>query len=216
MTKIVKITRKRLTKEERLKAEKQFIKTQNKKFEKSTKAEKRVMIAEDVIIQIKSRRIEPNVGTYFEVYKKGDFLKLERNGLRNQIVAPDVSCSCCQLGGMFSACVRMNGDYMVKEDEAGDNDVELDHIQTMVRKFFSPKQMVMVECAFESKDIQQFFTFADDNYTACVDYRVNLAAKKLGKTVHDLTFSEMRSTTDAEAMIAICKNIIDNKGTFIP
>jgi hypothetical protein len=106
-------------------------------FKKASPTQKRVLIAKDVIAQIKAKKIKPEQGSFVMVEKVKGFISSsaaeERNGTYhyawNKLDASEGSaadvrrlylenkiqqCSCCALGGMFMSCTLYNNSTTVE------------------------------------------------------------------------------------------------------
>lgn len=246
---IVKV--KRISKQaELIKKELTKINKLNKVFNKATPAEKRIIIAKDVIAQIEAGKYIPIKGSYFEAncdLKEGD-------ELQNILIKPKTKCTVCELGGLFTSVIRINDNFKIREDES---DVELSDISKELTKYFSEKQLVLIETAFES--------FNDSHHKksdipGLLGDRVKISLRKLDQIQKDLFLDKLKQArgyrkrynlekpinknpyswwdsygsqssdymkyeryhlklvkeNDKNTMIKICKNIINNKGTFRP
>jgi hypothetical protein len=170
------------------------IERRNSVFKKASNAQKRVLIAKDVLKQITDRRIKPTRGFYVSI---NDDWRFYAESFRERFISKDIrSCDCCGVGALMVSCTLFNNRQKVGDPELGcdlgmairDND----NIPNGLNRFFSRDQLSMVEQAFECGCGE----FGDK----CV------AAVEFGRR-YKSAISRLR---------AIMKNIIHNKGTFVP
>lgn len=241
--------KKKLNKTE-LKIQKE-IKKRNNAFQKATKAEKRVLIAKDVIAQIKAKRYIPYCGAFVKatfdpkVYKKTvsgtdiceylhdpDVKDMQENWNLTDAETKEVidfvekplreaffdntvqSCDVCALGGIFMSCTLFNNKTKLNalgpEGEAADlgNAIVYDKsISNGLMKFFSYNQLELIENAFENGK-GYFRTNPYANNSEITDIN--------GKRFRQYYTYGDRYPNSSDRLIAIMKNIIKNKGTFIP
>lgn len=203
--------KKPLTKAQKLKRE---IAKRNKLFAAASAAEKRVLIAKDVIAQIKLGRYKAYAQTWVrpEVRVNGSprtyiNLSLEfgpdapvRELFLNKKIA---SCECCALGAMFMSCTLYNNNQTTKDFE--DETIWFDErvegydggFSNGLNKFFSSDQLMLIESAFEGGD-------------GAFNVPVDQAKKKSVLAWHDSL------PDDKKRLVAIMENIIENNGTFKP
>lgn len=185
----------------------QEIALRNKKFAAATSAQKRVLIAKDVIAQIKAKRFKARAGTWVRpVFRNGDELDMfdkfdeETASVRELFLEKKIpACECCALGAMFMSCTLYNNKTTVDSllDETMDFELivrsKTRSFSNGLAQFFTKPQLKLIEAAFES----EYGAFND----VCND-----------KT--DLWYETMPN--DTKRLIAIMQNIIKNKGTFKP
>ena len=185
------------------------IKESNKNFKKATKAEKRVSIMRDVLKQIKLNKVCPAVGRYFEVtrinpVKEGESLQK----VMKSKTFP--TCDVCMIGAAFYSSVSKYNQYKLSEDDLsgwGDSthlsSIGEDAMRPFLRKFFTRRQLTLIESAFEKSDM-----FAGDNGEIVTDSFMELIEKavEFGEEYND----------SSTRMKAIANNIIKNGGTFRP
>lgn len=201
--------KKRLTKAEKEAQVKREIARRNRIFQAATKAEKRVLIAKDVIAQIRAKRlraksrawiIPENLDTPaalpFDAFYDKD-ASVQKLFLSKEM-AP---CNCCALGGLFMSCTLYNNKTTVQElDQAADDlgrMIEADGPSNGLTKFFSRDQLQLIEYAFEGGD--GYFN----------DWGLS------GGAVEN-AYANYNHIDDEKRLIAIMENIIENKGTFKP
>jgi len=176
----------------------------NEEFKKATKAQKRVMIAKDVLAQIKAKRYFPESGEWVEPLWSGDQksmdIKLNPNSsIKDAFKSKAInSCRVCALGGLFMSCTNLNNNTTVQDlkDETyiGDLVADDDKISNGLNRIFTQKQLMLIEIYFEGS--QGYF-------------RDNLSSDEKAETF-------LENYSDDERLEMIMQNIIDNNGTFKP
>ena len=203
-------------------------------FKKASPTQKRVLIAKDVIAQIKAKKIKPESGTFVSVEKIKGFISSseadKRTGAWNYAMsrlsdsegsAADVrqlyldntlqQCSCCALGGMFMSCTLYNNNTTVEDLEHAGNDIgEVlleetgEKLSNGLNKFFSVAQLKLIEQTFEG-DNGAVLSGTDDGTGEMVDEFSPQAAA---------FYNKYKKPKDR--LIAIMQNIVKNNGTFKP
>ncbi len=215
-TKITETKSKKLTaqdikdiQEKELKKIKKF----NKIFLKATPSEKRIMIAQDVIEQIKLGKYIPEAGEYFKTSNK-----IKDQDLQCVIASPKFKCNVCELGGLFTSIVKITNEF--KAD--GSRYIESYEMKDKLKAYFSVEQLSLVEAAFEENCFGQAFgnsTIPTKNFLLAESYRKRKKFEKyplykVNET--DFNYNKRKQENDRLAMVSICKNIITNKGSFRP
>jgi hypothetical protein len=206
------VKKKPLTKAQKLKRE---IAKRNKLFAAADHAEKRVLIAKDVIAQIKLGRFKAATQTWVtpNVLRKpgadhSGGVDLTREfgydaPVRELFLDKKIaSCDCCALGAMFMSCTLYNNNQTAEdfEEEVNwdfDGRVEGYHggFANGLDKFFSHSQLALIEAAYEGGD--GAFSAPKSKQTAVYDW------------IGSLPNAEKR-------LVAIMENIIENNGKFVP
>jgi hypothetical protein len=187
------------------------IANRNKLFAKATPAEKRVLIAQDVISQIKAKRFKPKSGVWVQIVDAKNTRDIEIDdefsfnkdaSVRELFLEKKIpACECCALGALFMSCTLYNNQTTVQNfvDEVQfdfEENVEVGKFTNGLTRFFSRPQLKLIETAFEG------------GYGA---FRSPSA-----KTMAHLVRWEEKLPDDQKRLVAIMNNIIDNKGTFVP
>jgi len=179
------------------------IKTLNAKFESLNPAEQRVLIARDVLAQVKKEKFFPRRGSYIKHLTIGgnecDITTNRRNSVQKHF--DEITCYCCALG----ACLLSATKYKNKlEFQDVCNLAASQSPWDLLRGIFPSKQLNMIEYAFEAERSgtrvgeNRFNNYLEDGIKeACIDFGRNYAEPE-------------------DRMIAIMKNIIKNKGEFKP
>lgn len=175
----------------------------NAAFQKATNAQKRVIIAKEVILQLNARRFSARCGTFCLI---PDNEMESQSGSIQQLFNENKISSCfvCALGGLMMATTILNNnedmtDFQHDFCDLGQTLAAGESPKNGLRKFFSMPQLKLIERAFEGKGFGYFSI-------------QNKKAENFGKK----TESEDRHNDASKRMLAIMKNIIRNKGTFKP
>lgn len=203
-----------------------LISKKNLIFKKATKSQKRVMIAEDVIASIKSKlyKITP------QVWVKGLDAEYAADGTQLQSLLTEDNmkdCKCCGLGACFLSSVRLFNDVLVDEIETI-SEMELEDIQNNLNSIFGTTNTQMIEVAFERgrgrfyvegalSAYNRYKNDPDESITwkeAVEDYVYGCVLTI--KQAQDAMAFGKRYSKSTDRLIAIMKNIIKNKGEFIP
>lgn len=214
------------------------IKKTTDEFRKASAAEKRVMIAKDVLAQIKSRRYIPEHAVWVRpTFSPNSELMCDVDGdiIYNSDTQSDISvqelwtskelqtCSVCALGGMFMSCVGLNNNTTIEnlneETEClSDIIVNEGHISNGLNKFFTRSQLALIEIYFEGGNGGFYIPEFLDGYYG----PVSSATRKLFSRLDDdenyvhLTKFDEKYQTPSDRMKAIMTNIVENNGTFKP
>lgn len=185
------------------------IASRNRLFAKASPAEKRVLIAKDVIAQIKAKRFKPKSGVWVQPVDAKNTRDIELDdefnedaSVRELFLEKKIpACECCALGALFMSCTLYNNQTTVQDfvDEVRfdfEEHVEVGKFTNGLTRFFSRSQLKLIETAFEG------------GYGA---FRSPSA-----KTMANLVRWEEKLPDDQKRLVAIMNNIIDNKGTFVP
>jgi hypothetical protein len=197
------------------------IKADNEAFEKLSPAKKRVAIAHDVIAQL-GRRLVVTQGTYLE----SDELRKarRRRGISNETEIRDLlnkveSCSVCAKGALFICNIDKINKLKIADlssDSTRYGQVFGSDITTYLERLFDPRQLELIESAFEVTDMSE--DSSKDDYVEdeiANDIQQAIEFGKLFQTDSDSYDEEVY--TDANSLLrAIMENIIVNKGTFKP
>lgn len=190
--------------------------SKNKLFASMNANQRRVAIAKDVLERIDHRAYKPTSCVYVEAEKLINEKKLNKDfinqDLSSVLLEKPVRCEVCARGAFFLSSIYKFNKIKIKELDlpvdfgpGGDLDVpevydniQLSHtdIEDHERRFFSREQSELIEEMFE---IDQHELESSLTYTQV------RAAKAYGE--------EYR--TERQRLIAICKNIIRNKGQFV-
>lgn len=191
-----------------------LIEKNNLIFDQLSPAEKRVAIAEDCITRIKIKQIEARQGSFIresdfyggigfhengDMFKKPNYMEQYQNEVKDIINSSPITCSACAKGALFISYVgRVNNVNRVYDSVNIDN---AEHKKLL--ELFSAEQLSLIELAFEG---YQYLTHDENHCRIQLDLDVRESARELAYSITDTN----------ERLIAICENIIENKGEFIP
>jgi hypothetical protein len=176
------------------------------------KAEKRVTLAKDVILQLELQRLIAYSGDYIcglnlTFDENG---KLIKNDVELQSILPTQTCRVCAKGAFFIADIMRRDKMKISEAKHG---IGNEKIVRRLSDIFTRNQLDLIETAFEKSVIyEENETLMEEKViksTGDVDYIYTPLAKKaisFGKKYKDTT----------NRMIAIMNNIIKNNGEFKP
>lgn len=197
----------------------QEVALRNRRFKAATAAKKRVLIAEDVIAQVKAGRFKPKSGSWVQpLDRKGYDIDMqpgltkfdEEDSVRELFLDGSIpKCECCALGAMFMSCTLYNNKTTVEDfdEEVGwrfDDLVMEGGFKNGLTKFFSKDQLQLIESAFEG-NMGAFVLDEEDEYSG-----TGIAPGEKTKVWMD----ELRD--DKKRLVRIMENIIKNKGKFVP
>lgn len=201
------------------------VKKAAKTFKEMTKSEKRVAIARDVLLQLRTNKYVPKLGVW--VSSEEDLIRPGDENKQLQEVLKGKVCQVCAVGSVFVSAVRLFNRLKCKDaverfrlNSNGTiygvvNEVGFDEAEVYLDRFFSDHQIVLMEIAFEKGNGRYCFSASsfeyalrsggyDETYLRARYHRY--CALKFGL--------QYKSNTDR--MKAIMKNIIRNKGEFRP
>lgn len=187
---------------------KKTIKKSNAKFAKATPAQKRVLIAKDVIAAIKAKTINPAEGVWC-ARSDGKSLYNETQGGEqlSKLIGKNVQCDVCALGALFVCTVRRFNNLeagIVSNYQVSD----IYEIDSYLYDFFSREQIRLIEIAFEGGRGAMIADSPLDNKVAAIFSSRGLT-----------TAREVEEYTELDAdekLLIIMKNIIKNNGKFVP
>jgi hypothetical protein len=191
----------------------------NKIFAAASAAEKRVLIAKDVLAQIAAKKFKVRSGTWVNLLDNNkltiptvapesiglpkDFKTIDQKDSIRELFLENTtvkSCECCALGAMFMSCTLYNNKTTVRDfdNETYDfvDSVEDRSFSNGLAGFFSPEQLKLIEVAFECGH----GGFDPDEVT---------------KGSHAAEWGDYYKN-DKDRLVAIMKNIIKNDGKFVP
>lgn len=188
----------------------------NDKFKKATAAQKRVIIAQDALDQIKSKRFKPESGNFLKVknlefnpngYHTSEEAELGEKSFQKVFVeSPKIKCVGCALGALFLSTTVVNNNSTVCEtiEEGSDLGEMIQYRNSFsngLHKFFSEEQLVQIEYCFEG----------GAGYFG--SYNISSTEKRVKL---DEFISKHRGLSATNRLVAILNNIIENEGKFKP
>ena len=173
----------------------------NEQFKKATKAQKRVMIAQDVLAQLKTKRYVAESGCWVQPNYYSDWKQLsDKDSVQELFAAKKIeSCNVCALGGLFMSCTNFINNTLLEDlyDVSGDLGNLIDEeeqLSNKLNKIFSTNQLKLIEMYFEANG--GFFREDDEDDRIGVFYNKN--------------------SSDKKRLQLIMENIVENGGTFVP
>jgi hypothetical protein len=188
-------------------------------FDKMTPGKKRMTIAEDVISQVKSRRLLAKTGYWgyatFEpqIDEDGCLIDNPEMSLQALLITPAVKkCHACGLGSAFLSVIRLHNEFDINDSEAKRGYYDIDRNQELqfaiIIEFFGIRNVHLIETAFECRwggiDFRVNKPYEDEDEHP-TEEQID-AAVRFGK--------KFRSHNNR--LIAIMQNIIDHRGDFKP
>lgn len=175
------------------------IKADNEKFAKATKAEKRVIIAQDCLDRIRLAQIQPKFGSFCSLkVRRPEFtsLKAVLDTEEQQV------CSSCAKGSLFMSYLGRVNQFTFNDLLYNSGNSAYDDSHLKLLEIFTKKQLSLIEFFFEGEQyIYKTFKFDKDIIEA---YRERI----IGGFDH-------RTLEGANLMLTeLCNNIIKNKGSF--
>ena len=174
------------------------------------KKEARLAIARDIIRHVKSHRLMATRGVYLSVHDWDKDIESSFEQIATSLQAKDapIRCDVCGIGaacmvavGLYDDAPELEADWNLDYTEFGhvsNIGVSSADMKAVLNKWFSPKQLDLIECAFEET----------------TDFRDGKSSK--AARIKAAVFCPDHSHSGEAAMEAIYQNIIDNDGTFKP
>lgn len=179
------------------------IRKANAAYKKATPAGRRVLIAQDVIAQVKADKYVPVIGEWANftdlTCKIPEEESVQLQGLLHNPKAP--SCHVCGIGSLFLSAVRCRNDYSVTCD-----DTDEDEALTELREF-TPEQRKLIEMAYER---------GVGFHSETNDRAAHTDIEKTAVSWSDNWLGNMERDDNAKRMTLIMENIVRNNGRFIP
>lgn len=172
-----------------------YVEKSNEVFKAATKAEKRVMIAKDTILRIRKGNLEVQTGTLVEMQDD-----TQHPSFKDYINGEYVNCEVCAKGALFCSFVGRVNKMSTKDVISSSGNEPTNNIHLKLKSLFSIKQLDMIETVFEGDSL--LGTLSNDEEEKCYNFTIGLEVKGIYE--------------EDDKLIAICKNIIKNEGTFIP
>lgn len=165
----------------------------NARFLKATPAMQRVMVAQDVIEAINAGEFVPASGTYLG---QG----MPRYSAETHSVEIEPRCVGCALGATFVAFFGLLGRKMpLKRNNSGDiHFLDATTMRDTLQELFGLEQLLAMECAFEGWNRDASAHGTDETF-----------AFNRGEDL-------CRLDDDAECLRRVMRNVIRNRGTFVP
>jgi len=180
------------------------VEEKNKEFKKSTKPQQRVLVAQDVLAQIKAKRYVAEPGEWAYPFYSEAMRALPASNESAQKLFANQSiktCHVCALGGLFMSCTNLNNNTTFTELEdalcLGHSLDGGEKLSNGLNRIFTKKQLILIESYFENEE--GFF-------------RSEIATKM---TDHINLFNNKYPNPQTR-LKEIMNNIVENNGTFVP
>jgi hypothetical protein len=185
----------------------EIIRRRNTEFKAASPAQRRVMVAKDVIDLLKNDKINATTGCWVEINELYDTeVSLQKCILDNSC---DLSCDCCALGSIMVSLVGFKNRVKCGEVDSlnfGDiYDGERDVVG--IKNLFTKTQLQMIEIAYECGD-----GYFDEDAEYKSGDNVTIASSIVKKCVK----YGLRIENEEARIVSIMRNIIRNGGEFIP
>ena len=174
----------------------------NEQFKKATKAQKRVMIAQDVLAQLKAKRYVAESGCWVQpnIHSAWEKKLSHHDSVQELFIEQKIeSCNVCALGGLFMSCTNFNNNTLLEDldfasSELGELIGEEEKLSNKLNSIFSFNQLKLIESYFEAND--GYFRDYDE------DDRIEAFYNKY--------------PSEKKRLQLIMENIVENEGTFVP
>lgn len=184
---------------------KEYVKSTNKIYNKSSADEKRVMIAQDVLKMLDMQMLKADCGTvnsmssdnYSDINTEFDCSIQEL-----MFSEPGFKCECCADGALIMGMIGREN--KMNSFEFGGNNNFHDLEFTRLRKRFSQKQIAYIEWAFEGFLHKDYYVSGNE---------ISFTQEEVRK-VKDFYLDSEYHDTDVR-LRKIMENIVQNKGKFI-
>lgn len=181
------------------------IDTRNKLFRAANDAEKRVLIAKDILSMMKSKKIVAATGKWVHIDENLEY----EASLQTCLLDNKLTCQCCALGSIMVSLVAFKNNITGEDyyhdylDYIGIHQGKKDKLG--IKTLFGEEQLQLIEVAYE----QGSGCFAYNNREKIIPSKLNIEeynqAARFGKNKDD----------NKKRLIEIMQNIIDNNGTFV-
>lgn len=176
---------------------KEYIKTISKKaFDKLSKKEKRIRVAQDVIDRISLSQLTPRAGN-FCIFNEIPLEVEKEEKLSERLKSLELKCTVCAKGGLFLSYIGIVNNYNTSPLATNlyGESIQSDEMKQLM-EVFDAKQLAMIETAFE----RSYFS-----WNAPLSYYEIQDCKDFG----------YRFDNSSQRLIGICENII-KYGKFNP
>jgi hypothetical protein len=201
----------------------------NEEFAALTPAQKRVAVAQDVLLWLRTKKLLPRAGTYLKVLEPAtapvrDYLTDIHIPTSTVVKVNGNSCHACALGSVFAAYAERGAANIGDAWLSRGFDTFAQAMHSKLGDVFSSEQLTLIECAFERSSCFEYAggeELSGEAKDAAAQFGWRVA-----RSVPDFEWDETGDYSDAEfaherqvdarVLRAIMNNIIDNGGTFIP
>jgi hypothetical protein len=174
-------------------------------FDKMTPEKQRMYIAQDVIDRIKFKQIKAYTNKFVRFY---DSEIVCSTSLKDELKKDAYLCEVCAKGGLFMSYVAINNNFNV-----GDLSVKSAHNRDLLGVELKSKEMKLLLNIFDKQQLSLIETTFEGHV---YDWNLKLTEEEEEKCFAFRTKAMGSSYNYEKLLLAICKNIITNKGTFKP
>ncbi len=200
-----------------------------KEFKALSKSDRTVLVAKDVIQQIKAKRYNARAGSYIKniVFKGKSYyydFGFENDDIKKNFEEID-SCIVCAIGSCILSTTKFANKLKFGDVGATTNSFNPKAI-TLLNTIFTPKQQLLIECCFEGycflisptefkrrKEKKSFRYDESSERFACI--KSDSVKLTYNEILNCLTF-KVKYKTEKTLLVGIMENIIKNEGVFIP
>ena len=179
------------------------------KFNTLSKAEQRILIAKDVIAQIKANKYKPAPGIYvtLKIPKSLDITKDAKSNLENV-----ENCVVCGVGACLVSTVKFKNTLTLHDlDHPTSSYKDSTKAAKLLKSVFPPSQLALIETAFEREYCEGSHWSSEP-----VDGG-GIGGKLTDKQAYKAeNFGDNYWDSSTKRLLAIMENIITNAGTFKP
>ena len=202
-------------------------KTQTKKvpFSKLSPDKKKVAIARDVLEQIRIGRYISKSGSYISnlIMKNGDDrYKIFHKDIKSNF-GQIKKCEVCAMGACLMSITKFENKLTFDDIGGSMKELKNSKTQELFQSIFSPEQLLLMERAFEGDTggttvgVHIFGLFEEDfqkKIRKCQRFYDKFSNQKKYTTSEER--QKQNGLNQENRLIAIMRNLIKNKGTFIP
>jgi hypothetical protein len=136
-----------------------FTETQNAVYARASKRAKRVLIAQDVLAALRSKRLRPTTGTYLDlgatIWPLNEKITADPLGSFQELLPQLPPCNVCAKGAIF-ACTVLRQNEVKNQDVRYRNSGSAfsdKNMSKLLQGVFSPAQLRSIETEFECRRI---------------------------------------------------------------
>lgn len=195
----------------------------NAKFKKLTPERARVVLAQDVIKQLKDKKITATMGRYIDIRgNDADVSELveraEETARKDLVTIKLPPCNVCAIGSVFVAAFNRFDEMPLDDfkDVFSEGRVDTDDaLIGYLEQWFEPEQLRLMEAAFEPGEaVYNLGKVSSTDVDRAQEFRRQVKEKR--SIAAELSTSGYQDTLADALLVAIMKNIIKHKGTFNP
>jgi hypothetical protein len=205
------------------------IEKENELFEAMTNDEKKVVIAQDCLVRIQAQQLVAYCGMFLN--NPMEFKSIDQP-IQSQLNTPEVEIQCevCAKGSLFMSLIGRVNKFTYYDLQSGNSIEDAQHKKLL--EIFTERELAYIELAFEG---DQFIKrtipdekgefddiyFTEENILKAREFYAKYGGQYWGSLddydAFDVAANDQEDFAEEnqERLIAICENIIQNKGRFI-